>query len=316
MNGRNWLKLLIVALFMIGLWIQQHLNTAQVGVIGQAGGKDFSPSVVYEQNTDLISSCNNKNKNGLDLTPCFIHKKKSWQREKNGTVLNDKKLESKTQAVQHHRVRSPEQIAVSRSLMAQQELAKKHQKFLQEIKNVDLTTLDLRKSSGLHVGQADTLLKGTGLEGLGKAFVEAEKNYGVNAFYLIAHAAWESGWGKSRLSREKNNLFGFMAYDRSPYRSAKAFKSKEEGIDVVAEYISKHYLDESGKYYNGATLRGMNKRYATDKNWDNGIAKVIYSLIKKLPPLEQVLVCVGQPLIYGSDGLLLLNKMVISFKII
>ena len=158
------------------------------------------------------------------------------------------------------------------------------------VRNSDVTTLDLRKPSGLSVGQADSILRGTGLEGLGKAFVEAEQNHGVNAVYLMAHAAWESAWGKSKISREKNNLFGYMAYDKSPYKSAKRFQSKAEGIDVVARFISQNYLHESGPYYHGPTLRGMNVRYATDENWNRGIAKVIRHLIKKLPSGDQAVV--------------------------
>ncbi|WP_245983240.1 N-acetylglucosaminidase [Ammoniphilus oxalaticus] len=171
--------------------------------------------------------------------------------------------------------------SASRVLLLQQELADKRRQFRQEAQSSDVTTLDLRKPSGLSAGEADRLLAGTGLEGLGKAFVEAENDYEVNAYYLIAHAAWESGWGNSKISREKNNLFGFMAYDNSPYQSAKHFKTKAEGIDVVAKFISQNYLQESGRYYHGPTLKGMNVRYASDGNWNRGIAKVIRSLVNK-----------------------------------
>ncbi|RXT08083.1 N-acetylglucosaminidase [Ammoniphilus sp. CFH 90114] len=163
-----------------------------------------------------------------------------------------------------------------------------NQEFIQLVKTTDVTRLDLRKPSGLSQEQADALIEGTGLEGLGKAFVETEERYQVNAYYLIAHAAWESAWGRSRISKEKNNLFGFSAYDQSPYQSARKFASKEEGIDAVARYISEHYLSEDGKYYNGAHLEGMNIRYATDENWQNGIGKVIVSLAKKTPPVEEL----------------------------
>lgn len=175
-------------------------------------------------------------------------------------------------------------------LTAQKKRIKRHKEFVHAVKTSDVTRLDLRKPSELTIGQAEQLLEGTGLEGLGKAFVEAEKKYQVNAYYLMAHAAWESGWGKSRISREKNNLFGYMAYDGSPYQSAKGFKTKEESIDVVARFISQHYLNEQGMYYHGPTLQGMNVRYASDSNWDRGIAKVMVSLVKKTPPQELYLV--------------------------
>lgn len=198
----------------------------------------------------------------------------------------ERKMEIKPQNTEKAKLENMEQVnplpLPAVSLEAERkEQQKINETFISEIKTKDVTRLDLRKPSGLTAVQADQLLKGTGLEGLGKAFVEAEKEYKVNAYYLMAHAAWESAWGKSRLSKEKNNLFGFMAYDGSAYRSAKTFKTKEESIHVVAQYVSDQYLSKGGKYYNGSHLKGMNVRYATDSNWGKGIGKVMSSLAKK-----------------------------------
>lgn len=30
---------------------------------------------------------------------------------------------------------------------------------------------------------------------------------------------------------------------------------------------------QAGKYYNGSTLKAVNKKYATDTNWANGVYK-------------------------------------------
>ena len=38
----------------------------------------------------------------------------------------------------------------------------------------------------------------------------------------------------------------------------------------------------SGTYYEGATLTAVNKRYATDKNWANGVFKWMTYLYNKL----------------------------------
>jgi len=150
------------------------------------------------------------------------------------------------------------------------------------VENTDLTRMDLRTKSGLTVEEANMILEGTGLEGLGQGFVDAEKKHGVNAYYLMAHAAWESSWGKSSLAVNKNNLFGFTAYDASPGSSATHFTSKEECIDIVAAYVKTHYLADNGQYHNGPNLQGMNVRYATDQAWAQGIAAVITSLVDKL----------------------------------
>lgn len=122
-------------------------------------------------------------------------------------------------------------------------------------------------------------LQGTALEGLGGAFKRAEEKYGVNALFLVSLAMHESNVGRSRIARDKNNLFGFQAYDRSPYSSAGRFMSKEACIDHVAGYISRNYLSPSGKYFHGYSIESMNVCYATDKNWSRGIKARLNQLL-------------------------------------
>lgn len=114
-------------------------------------------------------------------------------------------------------------------------------------------------------------LKGTDLEGLGKAFKDAEEKYGVNALFLVSLAMHESNVGKSKIAQMKNNIFGFQAYDRAPFDYSRRFSSKEECIDYVAEYVAKNYLSPNGKYFNGYSIESMNIYYATDINWSRGI---------------------------------------------
>lgn len=123
--------------------------------------------------------------------------------------------------------------------------------------------------------------EGTGLEGLGEAFVNAELKTGVNAVFLAGLAANESSWGRSYLANAKNNLFGFQAYDNDPTRSAKSFSSKSECVEYVAEFLSQHYCDESGSYYKGGTIAAINTVYATDSNWKNNIASIMHTIEKK-----------------------------------
>ncbi|UAK16361.1 Ig-like domain-containing protein [Sporolactobacillus terrae] len=109
--------------------------------------------------------------------------------------------------------------------------------------------------------------------------INAEKIYGVNAQYLIAHAIWESGWGESSISKYKHNLFGYGAYDANPFNGAYYFPTYQEGIYYVAYKIRSNYLEENGPYYwKSPTLEGMNHYYATDNNWSNGIAGVMKSI--------------------------------------
>lgn len=144
---------------------------------------------------------------------------------------------------------------------------------------------DLTKLATVSGTQLDAAIRAirpdSPLVGLGQGFVDAGKKHGINAFYIAAHSAWESSWGTSQLARDKNNLFGYGAYDSCPYECAWTFKTKEECVDTVMLLVKTDYLTEGGKYYHGATLRGMNVAYATDQNWQNGIASIMNSLANK-----------------------------------
>ena len=139
----------------------------------------------------------------------------------------------------------------------------------------------LNQPSGLTADIINKVLDGTSLEGLGDAYIKAEKETGVSALFLLGVSVHESKWGNSKFARERNNIFGFKSYDSDPNKTA-WFSSKEECILVVAKYLSENYLVADGKYYNGTTLQAVNKRYASDKSWYlkvNNVMEVIASKI-------------------------------------
>lgn len=95
------------------------------------------------------------------------------------------------------------------------------------------------------------------LKPLAADFLQAERKYGVNALYLAGIAALESGWG--RYCFEENNIFGFYC--------GKTFPSKSACIDYVAAFMRENYLSQGGKYYNGATLEGINCYWNGNPQW-------------------------------------------------
>lgn len=94
---------------------------------------------------------------------------------------------------------------------------------------------------------------------------------GLNPIYILAHAIHESGWGRSRIAKAKNNLFGWGAIDADPFNKAWTFDSYQECIDIVMKAIKQSYLTIGGPFFNGASLKGMNVKYATDDNWASAI---------------------------------------------
>ena len=159
--------------------------------------------------------------------------------------------------------------------------------------------MNLNKPSGLSQDQFKKILsndsndKNKIFQNNAQYFYYAEKQYGVNGVFIIAVGIHESNWGTSKIASEKKNLFGYGAYDSNAYNSAYKFSNYSEGIDLIARVFSKYYLNPSGtkiydseiatgRYYNGATLSGVNKKYATDKNWANAVYKWMSYLYNKL----------------------------------
>ena len=100
---------------------------------------------------------------------------------------------------------------------------------------------------------------------LGGIILDTAKYLNINPDFILALAIHESAGGTSKICKDKNNFFGWMAYDKSPYNSAGYFNSPEGGVFWVMFRIRTLYFLETGTYFKGATLRGLNKNYSTDK---------------------------------------------------
>lgn len=122
---------------------------------------------------------------------------------------------------------------------------------------------DLTVPSGLSAEQLSLGLRGE-LSALSAEFIAAEQKYGVNAVFLAAVAALESGWGRNCFRR--NNIFGW---------SGKDFSGKAECIDFVASKIAEHYLSEDGKYYHGKTVSGVNVCYNGSAFWARKVTEIM-----------------------------------------
>ena len=158
--------------------------------------------------------------------------------------------------------------------------------------------MKLNKPSGLTLEQFKKVLsdsKDTNkiFENNAEYFYYIEKQYNINGIFVAAVGIHESSWGTSKISQTKCNLFGYGAYDSNPYNGAYNFSNYSESIDLIARVYVKYYLNPagtsiyggetaSGKYYNGATLSGVNTKYATDKNWANAVYKHMQYLYNKL----------------------------------
>lgn len=159
-------------------------------------------------------------------------------------------------------------------------------------------SMALNKPSGLSLEQFKKVLtddkdKNKIFESNAEYFYYAEKQYNINGIFVAAVGIHESAWGTSKIARDKNNLFGYGAYDSNPYNGAYTFSNYSESIDLVSRVFVKYYLNPagtaifdgqtaSGKYYSGSTASAVNKRYASDKNWSNAVYKYMQYLYNKI----------------------------------
>lgn len=121
------------------------------------------------------------------------------------------------------------------------------------------------------------------MDGIGEYFVEAQNEYGINALILYAMAAHESAWGTSSYAVERNNLFGWAAYDSDP-NNASSFASLEKAIDEHAGYNLRKYTDIYSSLFFGSHVgnkgSGFNVQYASDPYWGMDIAAIAYQIDK------------------------------------
>ena len=148
--------------------------------------------------------------------------------------------------------------------------------------------MDLSKPSGLTLSDYKTIFayNASDLNNIfadnAEAFYNAEQKYQINGIFLAAIGIHESAWGTSKIARTKNNLFGYGAYDRDPEGMANIFETYQDGINTVAAALSNNYLKPTGSYYNGTTAADVNKRYASDKKWNEKVYTYMEYLYNKL----------------------------------
>lgn len=114
-------------------------------------------------------------------------------------------------------------------------------------------------------------------------FLEAQEKYGMNALAVFAMACMESSYGTSRYAVERNNLFGWTAYDSDP-DSASWFPSVTQAINEQMAINLRGYINIDDIRYFGSHLgnkgSGVNVKYAGDPYWGMKIAAIAYEIDK------------------------------------
>lgn len=175
---------------------------------------------------------------------------------------------------------------------------KESTKTKQELNSNLSFNMALNKPSGLSLEQFKKILndskdKNKIFTNNSEYFYYIEKQYNINGIFVAAVGIHESSWGTSKIALQKNNLFGYGAYDSNPYNGAYNFSNYSESIDLISRVFVKYYINPKGTsiyggekavgtYYNGSNLSGINKKYASDSNWANAVYSHMQYLYNKL----------------------------------
>lgn len=125
--------------------------------------------------------------------------------------------------------------------------------------------------------------KSSAIYNKGYAFVDNGDDYGFNGALLYALACQESAYGTSGYAVNRNNLFGWNAFDDSP-QDASYFSSVDVAIAEMMGRNLRKYADYNDSRYNGAYFgnkgSGFNLHYASDPYWGMKIGAIYYNLDK------------------------------------
>ena len=149
--------------------------------------------------------------------------------------------------------------------------------------------LPLRSKTNITAPQFEAFLKDSGyydksvMKNEAQTFIDAQNKYGCNALLVYALACHESLYGTSNYAVERNNLFGWNAFDSNP-NEATYFESVSQAINEQMGINLRGFIDiTDGRFFNssiGNKGSGMNVKYASDPYWGVKIAAIAYRIDK------------------------------------
>lgn len=114
-----------------------------------------------------------------------------------------------------------------------------------------------------------------GLRGLESAFIDAERECGVNAVFLMSLVSQESGFGRSRRAVEDFNMGGVAVY--SSTSKGRSYSSKYESIMSIGKLLHDRYIGRGL-----TTIYSIGSVYCPNDPWADPILSIANSYMEKL----------------------------------
>lgn len=150
--------------------------------------------------------------------------------------------------------------------------------FLPLRSNTDISADVMNAFLNLKAGEKNSILLNKA-----SAFIDNQNKYGVNGAAILCMAIHESDWGTSNIARNKNNLFGWGAFDDNT-GNATAYSSVSSCVEAQMADNLANYMDVKANVYFTMSLGnkggGFITKYASDPYWAEKISRYYYELDK------------------------------------
>ena len=167
------------------------------------------------------------------------------------------------------------------------EETKQEQRYI-EPKDVTISkNMDLTKRTGLSKEDFKKVIKNLKQDSSKFFYENADtiydlcEKYEINEMFFCGLIVAESGWNIAGNHRSTHNYISLM-YNGKLIK----YSSTEEGLEVAAKKLHQNYLTPGGKFYNGKTIAGVQKRFCpASSTWDDlvyGSMKYIVAAAKKV----------------------------------
>lgn len=100
------------------------------------------------------------------------------------------------------------------------------------------------------------------------------KKYELNEIFFCGLIVAESGWNISSSHRNAHNYISMISNGKLI-----KYESDEEGLEAAAKLLHNQYLTEGGAFYNGKTLKGVQKVFCPNSSkWVN----LVYNCMEQI----------------------------------
>ena len=248
--------LILVPMTILGLTIFSNTIYANNSVDTKERIKNVE--FKFEQKIDINKLIRNK-ENQLKISTFFRDEVKIEIKNNNQTSNYDRKTTltsrgevNRTQKIEQNYT-NPKNIKISKNMDLTKRTGLSKEDFKKVMKNLK------SDKSKFFYRNADTIY-------------DLCEKYQINEVFFCGLIAAESGWNIAGNHRNTHNYISLMYKGKL----IKYF-SEKEGLEVAAKKLHDNYLTKGGKYYNGKTINGVQKRFCpASDTWDD----LVYGCMK------------------------------------